>query len=581
MNFDSVMMAAVAHELQDALLEGRVERITQPSPLEVVMHVYNQGRKYAVLFSADPANARVHLTEIQRPKPPTPPSFCMLLRKYLEGGWIEGIEHPFGYGERAIRFVVLSGDKSRVYLYAETMGKHSNLILTTSDNKILGAIKIITTQISRFREIKPGIKYFPPPKMRSVKRDAYAGDAGNDLPAVTFASADEAQEWLMAHFSGVSPLMAAEGVARSHGASLTSESVWYGLNDLLNLVRLADYAPVQHKASSDAPKAAYPVPLASVAAERQQRWTSFNAALDDAFGNLELTDTIDRERAALLSALRKAHKTCEHEIIDTEEGLANADRAEEYKQDGDLLLTRLRDVVAGASEVILEDYFATDGPATREIQLDPKLSAKDNAERYYRKYQKARDAYERLTERHADLAEALLSIEIAIDRVSAARDLAALNSIAETFGDEVNRRLKKTNSQAAAKPGETKEDDIFAGHRIRRYRSIDGWEIFVGENATSNDYLTTKIAAPNDIWLHARAIASAHAVIRSQNRPASVSAAALRLAAEQVAKRSDAKHARLVPVDYTLKKHVRKPRKAAPGAVTYSNEKTLDVTAGE
>jgi len=110
---------------------------------------------------------------------------------------------------------------------------------------------------------------------------------------------------------------------------------------------------------------------------------------------------------------------------------------------------------------------------------------------------------------------------------------------------------------------------------------VDGWEVLVGENATSNDYLTTKIAQSNDIWLHARAIPSAHAVIRSQNRPAAVSTAALRLAAEQVARRSDAKHAGLVPVDYTLKKHVRKPRGAAPGAVTYSHEKTIDVTPAE
>ena len=100
----------------------------------------------------------------------------------------------------------------------------------------------------------------------------------------------------------------------------------------------------------------------------------------------------------------------------------------------------------------------------------------------------------------------------------------------------------------------------------------------MGENAISNDYLTTRVATPNDIWLHARSITSAHAIIRSQNRPTSVSSAAIRLAAEQVARRSDAKHARLVPVDYTLRKFVRKPRRAAPGAVTYSHEKTLDVT---
>ena len=143
------------------------------------------------------------------------------------------------------------------------------------------------------------------------------------------------------------------------------------------------------------------------------------------------------------------------------------------------------------------------------------------------------------------------------------------------MGEEVARRLKQPGL-TEAKPA-ARETPEFAGHKIRRYRSVDGWEILVGENATSNDYLTTRIASPNDIWLHARALPSAHAVIRSQNRPATVSLAAIKLAAEQVARRSDSRHARLTPVDYTLKKYVRKPRGAAPGAVTYSHEKTLDV----
>ena len=118
----------------------------------------------------------------------------------------------------------------------------------------------------------------------------------------------------------------------------------------------------------------------------------------------------------------------------------------------------------------------------------------------------------------------------------------------------------------------------FEGHKIRAFHSPDGWEILVGENATANDYLTTRVAAPSDIWLHVRAATSAHGIIRARNRPAAVSPAALQQAAELVAARSEVKHSSLIPVDYTLKKYVRKPRKSAPGAVTYQNEKTIYVT---
>lgn len=570
------MLAAVSDELQDLILPGRIERVTQPSPHEIVIHVFAHTRKRQLYLSVDPMYARVHLTTNGKPNPTTPPSFCMLLRKYLEGGWLEGCEHPFGLGERVIRLTVLGG-QARYRLYVELMGKHSNIVLTTESDMILGAAKIITAQVSRFREIKPGIKYFAPPRMKSTKRDAFAGDAGVDIPARQFDSADEAQAWLMSTFSGLSPLMAAEGVARAEGTPLTAESVWYGLNEVLNSARLREFAPVQYDENDGLTRAAYPINLLTHPHALQETWSSFNKALDNAYQTVELADAFLRERSAITGALRRALKTCEKEQVDTEEGLANAERADEYKEIGDLLLSSLHKVPANASEVVLEDYFAAIGAAERTIALDPRLGARENAERYYRKHQKARDAMDRLTERLATLEEVEASLQTALDHAESATTLAEIEKLNAGLGDEIARRLRQIPS-AEAEEAHATENDIFAGHKIRRVRSVDGWEILVGENATSNDYLTTRIAAPNDIWLHARAVTSAHAIIRSQNRPATVSSAALRLAAEQVARRSDAKHARLVAVDYTLKKYVRKPRRAAPGAVTYTNEKTLDVT---
>lgn len=577
MNFDSLMLAAVSHELQADVVPGRVERVTQPAPLEVIIQLFAHSRKRSLLISVDPNMARIHVTDSSRANPPSPPAFCMLLRKHLTGAWLEGIEHPFGVGERVVKLTFLPSTSEHLLLFVELMGKHSNIILTTADLKILGSIKTITTQTSRFREVRPGLKYYPPPRMRSTKRDAFQPDAGDDLPDESFETEPDAAQWLMANFSGVSPLMSREAVARAE-PPLTSGSVWRGLSELAAAVRNADYAPVQIREQAGSTPGAYPLPLRSVPASAQQRWASFNGAIDDAASSAALADALGRERAALVAALKKAQKTCERELIDTSEGLANAERADEYKQIGDLLLARARDVPAGAETVALEDYFADDGPASRVISLDPRLTAVENAKRYYARHRKARDSEARLLERQVLLTQTAETISAAMAHAVSAETLGQLNAISTGLGGDAQRRMRQI---AGDKPAERANEDPLAGHKIQRIHSVDGWEILVGENAVSNDYLTTRIALPNDIWLHARAIPSAHAVIRAQNRPASVSSAALRLAAEQVARRSDAKHARLVPVDYTLKKYVRKPRGAEPGAVTYSHEKTLDVTPSE
>lgn len=574
MNFDSLMLAAVAGELQQAILAGKVEKITQPEPLTLVISIYHAGEKHHLLISSDPSAPRIYLTHEGRKNPPTPPGFCMLLRKYLEGAWIEGVDHPFGLGERALRLVFLARDRARYSLWVELMGKHSNIILTDSSGMILGAIKRVTFEMSRFREVRAGIPYAPPPRQKGAKRDPFSPTAGNDLPKESFSTRDEARKWLLDTFTAISPLMAQETIARLADPPYSSEAIWYALNDLLNCARLAEWSPRLALGENGEVEGAYPVALRTVPDSRQQRWKSISAVLDQAYSQLGDKSVFRQERDALVSALRRARKARERELIDIQEGLANSERAEEYKENAHLIQANLAAIPGGVDLAELPDYFAEGGVSVRAVDLDPKLSAQQNAERYFRKYQKARDAAQVLEERKAAVEAILADLASAEMRIESAETIEDLAAISQALASD------RTLRPAPAEKGEEGASP-FAGYKIRTYRSVDGWEILVGENAASNDFLTTRVAAPSDIWLHARAIPSAHAVIRTRNRPVSVSAAALRLAAEQVARRSQAKHARLVPVDYTLKKHVRKPRKAAPGEVTYSHEKTLDVTPAE
>lgn len=567
------MLAAVAGELQQALLTGKVEKIMQPDPLTIVLTIYHAGEKHHLLISCEPNSPRIYLTHDGRRNPPTPPNFCMLLRKYLEGAWVQAIEHPFGLGERVVRLDFLGRDHAHYFLWIELMGKHSNVIFTDSAGIILGALKRVTMEMSRFREVRAGIPYAPPPRQKGSKRDPFAPGAGNDLPQETLPSPDDAQKWLLATFTAISPLMAQETIARLAKPPYSAEAIWYALNDLLNSARLGEWSPRLILGENGHPEGAYPIALKSVPEARQQRWKSISSALDRAYAELGEEDAFRQERDSLLSALRRAVKAREREMIDIEEGLANSERAEEYKENAHLIQSNIGAIAEGAREARLPDYYAEQPGALRAIEVDPRLSAQQNAERYIRRYQKARDAAEALAERKRVIGALLESLSAAETRIASAKTLQDLAAISQEIAEE--RSMRPPKSEKADEPSP------FAGHKIRTYTSVDGWEILVGENATSNDFLTTRVASPSDIWLHARAVPSAHAIIRTRNRPVSVSPAALRLAAEQVARRSQAKHARLVPVDYTLKKYVRKPRRAAPGEVTYSHEKTVDVVPVE
>ena len=574
MIFDSLILAAVTDELTRTLAGGKVERVSQPSPLEIVLTVYAHGTKHSLLLSADPQEARVHLTTMRRDNPTQAPAFCMLLRKHLSGAWLESVTQPRGFGERVLHLEFGAHDGVRYTLIAETMGKHSNIILVNAAGTIYGAVKYITREVNRVREIRPGLIYAPPPRQRG-KRDPLGHFEPSFVPPPV---AGQEADWLMATFTGLSPLLARETVLRSK-PPLTAEALWYGLNEILNAVRLGEYAPRVWSDDTGATLGAYPLPLLSVPTANQYLRDSISLALDNASASLERKDSFAHAREALQAALHKARRAREREREEVQKGIANAGRAEEYQQSGDLLIANPAAVAADRKQASLPDYYAAseaDGQLpSRTVSLDPALDLRANAERYFKKARKARDSEIMLRQRQDDLTTAIALLSNAERDAAGAATMEDVTAIRERVGSSLGNSQQR---QSGVGEEQGRQAPIFDGHKIKIFHSPDGWEILVGENATSNDYLTTKVASPSDIWLHVRAATSAHGVIRARNRPAAVSPAAIQQAAEVVAARSEVKHSSLIPVDYTLKKYVRKPRKSAPGAVTYQNEKTVYVT---
>ncbi len=571
MIFDSLLLTAVRDELGRTLVGGKIEKITQPDPDEILLRFYHAGHKHNLLLSCDAAHARAHLTIARRENPPTPPVFCSVLRRYLDGAWLSDVVLPLGFGERVLHLDFKAVDGTPYTLIAEIMGKHSNLILVNGVGMILGAAKNIGRSINRLRQIQPGITYTPPPKQRG-RRDPLKPPE-EELGTETLA-AEAASEWLISQWSGVSPLLASEIVARVQG-ELTPQTLHHALAVLLTVVRVGDWSPRVWTDDRGNLLGAYPVPLRTIAPTNQHARESISVALDQAATSLLAREAFDQARESLLAALRRTRRLREREISEIDGGLQNAARADEYRQSGDLVLANRFQIAPGQASVVVPDYYAPPGPDgepdTRTISLDPALTVTENAERFYKRSRKAEGSRLLLLARQETArgeAARLSQAELAAGRAATSEEIAALRL---SLGASLTQNAPGTD----AAPRSAAPD--YEGHKIKRYLTVDGWEILIGENAASNDYLTTKLAAASDIWLHVRTAASAHGIIRAKNKPASVSQAALQQAAEMVAARSEVKHSSLIPVDYTLKKHVRKPRKSAPGAVAYQNEKTLFV----
>lgn len=485
--FDAQVLASITSELQE-LVGGKVQRISQPEELQIVLSIFNGGvGEKHFLIDVSPRFFRAHLTTRKSANAPTPSPFCATLRKYLMGARVLSIKQR--EGDRILDLKLgRAGDE--YLLSAELMGRHSNIILASADGKVLHAAKLITSRQNRVRETLPGREYIPPP-----------------APPTRSVSAVVAS----------SPKSSAE---------------------------LEEYF------SSQVPRA-------------------------------QLHD----EKKAFLGMLQKQLKQKQVALSQVERGANESTRAVQYRRWGELVLGNLQAVKAqlesGASEVEVLDFYSEDN-ATIRIPLDAEQSASQNAERLFARARHVEENAAELMQLQGKLRQEVAEIERFIARIDAvesgpddSRD--ALEYLKQLRTQAIASGWLRTGLENATSHSKAGVVSSFDGHKIRRYVSPDGYEVFVGENATANDYLVTRLSHSNDWWLHLRAGTSSHAIVRTQNAPDRVPKSTLQFAARLVAARSVAKHAAVCDVDYTLRKYVRKPRKAAPGLVTYSHEKTLRV----
>ena len=567
--YDGLVLAAVAAELRRTLVGGRISRVRQHNETDLTFEVRSHGANALLFASVDARFSRIYLSAANPPVPRTAPNFCMVLRKYVQGSFVRLIQQE-GF-DRVLSIHTEAADGNRNRLVMEIMGKHSNLILLSDSNRVLGAAKMIGRSTSRYRQILPGCDYIPPPGEKTdilqADRDEierlWRESFGDEKPA-----AAQAEEWLWRTFAGFGPFLAREALLHAGEPSL--ERVGDEALRLRELVEAGRFSPVIHTDAEGRIDFVYPIRSVQLQGEQHER-AALCEALDAYYRSAVPRWRLDRAREQVESDIRKATDARQSIAVSLQEAMLDGGKAERLQRYGEMILANLRTIARGTGEVEVTDYYDPNMAAIK-IPLDPTLSPKDNAEAYFRKARRSRDAATAAVRRIEEIRGELTILHAAqgkLDALDSVDDVAALRNFLIH-----SHALRPTGSAAeSAKPASE-----YPGFRIRRIISADGIEMLFGENSESNDHLTTRVARPDDVWLHARAVKGAHVVVRSGKKGLSIPSSTLVEAALLAARNSDAKHSSLVPVDYTLRKYVRKPKGAAPGLVTYSHGKTIDVT---
>ena len=539
--FDSLVLAAVTAELQ-TLVGGRLQRAVQPSERTLVLGIYADGRERQLLLSCSPQFARVHLTSVRPASKGEQPLLAASLRRLADGAKVVSIRQR---GFDRILDIELGKPEGSYRLVAELTGKHANLILIGPDRKVIAGAHHVPPRQS-VRPIQPGRIYEPPPF--PPRKPLYEATDHEELK-----DAEGASPFLLRLLEARAGAPAVEIWDRFHAE----------LESLGKTVRERAFQSFQVKGMG-----AYPISVRALGYDDQP--ADLSDALDQEFGQAQEEAEREALRQRLVNGMGRVLLAREVALQELEQAEAAGRGAGRLQLMGELLLAYGATIPEAADRFATQDYEGQ----PMEIPLDPEASPLENAQRYFERAKRAKSRAAHIGDPRKRLSDDRIGLLGLIRRAEDAGDVETLKDI------EARARELRWLNEPLAPPAKTPEDRPYEGHRIRERTGPGGVRVLYGENATSNDYLTHRVARPNDIWLHVRGSTSAHVVVLTQNKPDRIGPEALRFAASLAVANSTSKHSKYVPVDYTLKKYVRKLRGAKAGTVTYSHEKTLHVEQG-
>ena len=595
--FDVLTVAAVADELTDRVLDGRIQRVGMLSRLSIGMEVYAEGRRQYVVAGAEHDDARLLLLDRE-------PSFdsqlvtplLLLLRKYARGGVIVGVEQP--PLDRVVRLSIAkrlgahnsAAESSEpaepavdddpdglegatfVHLMVEIMGRHSNIILVDDDGRIMDAVKRVTPAMSRVRPIAPKLAYTDPP----------AGDRGDPRrlsaaeAAILFASEPphaKLSTVLPRRLRGVSPQMAREVVYRALGSADAAvadarsdghAAIAREMRRLLEPMLTSAWAPAIYRDADGVPAAFAAVPHGYLAERFTEEPVASISRVAELAGGADDDFAPGRHvqrRARLIQAIGDAIERAESRLARLQTEAAKGADAERYRRWGETIYGYLWSIQPGQSSLEVEG---------ESIPLDPTISAKENAQALFERYRKAQSA-------GAHLPALMAKVEAERDYL---RQLQTQVAQAETF-PEYEELAIEWEAFAGARDGagapQRRRPRSAPPRKTRALTDRNGNAIYIGRSGAENDRITFDIAGPNDTWLHARGVPGSHVIVRWNNPAGEEEDDTLDTAAALAAYYSQRRESGSVEVDITRRRHVRKIKGTGPGMVTYRNERTVAV----
>lgn len=538
MSFDGFFLHHLTNELQEQIEKGRIQKVNQPFDHELVLTIRNNRRNYKLLLSAHPVFGRIQTTEANFQNPQNPNTFTMIMRKYLQGAVIETIQQI--ENDRILEIVVSNkneiGDHIKATLVVEIMGKHSNIILIDkNEHKIIESIKHVGFSQNSYRTILPGSTYIAPPKTKAINPFDISDQTLFELLQTNDLSPKNLQQLF-------------QGLGRDTALELSHCLKDNKLNDFRQFFSREYYPSLTEKSFS-----------AVQFSSSHETFQSLGQLLDYYYQEKAEKDRRAQQASDLIHRVQSELEKNIKKLAKQQDELLATENAEEFRQKGELLTTYLSIVPNNQDIVVLDNYYTNQ---TIEISLDRALTPNQNAQRYFKKYQKLKEAVKHLKGIISDTKNTITyleSVETSLNHAS----MEDINDIREELVETGFIKRRAHDKQHKRKKPE-------------QYLASDGKTIImVGRNNLQNDELTFKMARKGELWFHAKDIPGSHVLIRDNLNP---SDEVKTDAAELAAYYSKARLSNLVQVDMIEAKKLNKPSSTKPGFVTYTGQKTLRVT---
>lgn len=568
MSFDAIVTRALTDEFNNNYIGARVDKIYQTEKDEIMINMRSKDGSFKVLVSASSNNPRFYVSKISKENPSEAPLFSMILRKNLSGSKLVKVEQ-FGF-DRAAQFV-FSGynefhEEALYYLVVEIMGKYSNIVLCNENHKVIDAIKRVSTVMSSKREIEPGLIYERPPVFDRVSPISVDEE---DLKNMMTNNADlELRDFLMRSFLGLSTEIANKIL---FDAAIDDKNLLKNLdeNDANKFISsfIKTFEEVKEKNYSfniyklSERKSAYnAISLNQYASLEKENFPSISELLDKYYYEKDQKDRIAQRSQNMRHTISANLKRAKNKLQKQKEEMLESANREAYKVYADLISSNIHKISKGLKEIKLENFY--DNMNEISVPLDQKLSAAQNAQKYYKRYQKMKQreiVLEKQIENTEDEINYLELVSDAIDRTDDVKNL-----------DEIYFELIKNNYIKKDKKIKNKPKKI----AIHSIDYDDTSKVYYGKNNLQNEYITFKVADKNDVWMHVKGFPGSHVVIKSGGYP---NDELLVFAAKIAAKNSKAKDSNKVDVDFTTRKNVKKHPSGKTGLVNYVNFKTITV----